>query len=71
MASIGQLLRRYQTEGVLKEEHPLHAAAGLWGPLMVTNMLRGATTDAVLPTIDLPTHVAHFLNGRMGQNIGA
>ena len=62
--SVGQLLARYQAEGVLKQEHPLHAAAGLMGPLFVTNMIRGAKANVPLPRLDLPNHVAHFLSGR-------
>ena len=61
---IGLLLARYQAEGVLKQEHPLHAVAGLLGPLMATNMIRGVKMDVPLPKSDLPGHVAHFLNGR-------
>ena len=61
---IGQLLARYQEEGVLKQEHPLHAVAALLGPLMITYMIRGAFADAPLPPIDLPNLVANFLEGR-------
>ena len=38
--TIGGLLTRYQKEGVLKEEHPLHAAAGLLGPISISNLIR-------------------------------
>ena len=62
---IGELLGRYQAEGVLKQEHPLHAVAGLLGPVISTNMIRNARADSPLPPNDLETHVTHFLNGRI------
>ena len=62
--SFGQLLARYQSEGVLKQEHPLHAVVSLIGPLALTNMVRGTKSDSPVPPIDLPNHVAQFLNGR-------
>lgn len=63
--SIGQLLARYQAEGIIKQEHPFSAVAGLLGPLMATNMIRGAAPGIPLPPVDLPSHVDCFLNGRM------
>lgn len=62
---VGQLLARYQTEGVLVQEHPLHAVAALWGPLMVTNIIRSAAPGIAPPQIDLEAHVAQFLGGRL------
>ncbi len=62
--AIGQLLARYQAEGILKQEHPFSAVAGLLGPLMATNMIRGAAPGIHLPPIDLQYHVDVFLNGR-------
>lgn len=62
--TFGQLLARYQAEGVLRPEHPFHAVSALLGPLISTNMIRGANPDWPLPTLDLPNHVACFLNGR-------
>ena len=67
--AIGQLLARYQAEGTLKQEQPLSAVAGLLGPLMATNMIRGAAPGLPLPPIDLAHHVACFLNGRCTQPI--
>ena len=66
--TLGQLLARYQADGVLKPEHPLHAVASLIGPLAITNMIRGTKTDVPFPTLDLPNHVTHFLNGRIQNN---
>ena len=67
--AIGQLLARYQAEGILKQEHPLNAVAGLLGPLIATNMIRGATADIHFPQIDLTNHVACYLNGRIAQKL--
>ena len=61
--NIGQLLARYQEEGVLKQEHPMHALVGLLGPLIATNLIRNATKDMPFPPPDLVNHVAFFLNG--------
>ena len=61
---VGQLLARYQADGILVQEHPLHAVAALWGPLMVTNIMRSAAPGVAPPPIDLAAHVAQFLDGR-------
>ncbi|MCA9948851.1 MAG: TetR/AcrR family transcriptional regulator [Anaerolineales bacterium] len=61
---IGHLLARYQAEGVLRQEHPMHALAGLLGPLIATNMMRNVVQDVPFPPPDLGNHVAAFLNGR-------
>lgn len=65
MTHFGHLLVRYQKEGVLIEEHPLHSVATLLGPLMIANMVRLSTKDVPLPPIDLRNHVHNFLNGRL------
>ena len=39
MSSIGALLARYQAEGVLRAEHPLHAVAALIGPFNSATMI--------------------------------
>jgi len=64
MHDIGLLLARYQSEGHLRSEHSLHAAAALLGPLIYTAMLKGSLFDSDLPAIDLPQHVENFLHGR-------
>jgi len=64
MEYVGQLLARYQAEGVLKEEHPMHAVAGLLGPLISINVIRAAAPAGPLPPLDLTEHVAGYLNGR-------
>jgi AcrR family transcriptional regulator len=62
--NLGQVLARYQTEGVLRQEHPMHALAALLGPLIYTTMLRGAMKEIPLPPLDLSNHVDYFLDGR-------
>jgi AcrR family transcriptional regulator len=61
---ITQLLTRYQEEGILKQESPMQALAGLLGPLIATNMIRNAVKDMPFPPPDLENHVDCFLNGR-------
>lgn len=63
-AGISQLLSRYQTEGQLKTENPMHALAALLGPLIYTSMLRKAMDDDLVPSFNLELHISHFLNGR-------
>ena len=62
--SIGQLLGRYQEEGVLKQEHPLHALAGLLGPIIAIHVFQGVSTNLAELELDLLGHVRRFLNGR-------
>jgi hypothetical protein len=61
--SIGALIARYQAEGVLKSEHPLHAVASLLGPLMYIVTIRREKLDSSVPPIDLANHVICFLEG--------
>jgi len=63
-AQIGRLLQQYQDAGVLKLEHPMHAMAALFGPLIYIGMLRKAMPQAAVPPIDFEQHVTHFLEGR-------
>jgi TetR/AcrR family transcriptional regulator len=62
--SIGNLLVKYQSEGVLQQEHPLHAVSALLGPLMYTAMMQSAIPNSDLPALDLQNHVTWFLEGR-------
>lgn len=64
-AAVGDLLDRYQEEGVLHEEHPLHAVAALLGPLIYTSMLHSAVPGESVPPLDLERHVTGFLEGRL------
>ena len=62
--SMAELLVRYQQEGMLKSEHPLHALAALLGPLMYSSLVRGAVYSPPVPALDLANHVACYLDGR-------
>ncbi len=64
MKQISRLIKRYQDEGILKKEHPLHTASSLLGPLLYTAMLRGSLLDADLAPVDLKKHISNFLYGR-------
>lgn len=61
--SIGALIGRYQSEGVLKSEHPLHSVAKLLAPLVYISTIRNTKLDDTMPDLDLPEHVTSFLNG--------
>lgn len=63
--AIGQLLARYQAEGVIKPEHPLHSVATLLGPLIYMSMITRSAQTLNLPSIELQTHIDLFLKGRM------
>jgi len=64
MGGIGKMLAHYQADGVLVQEHPLHAVAALLGPLIITNMLHANRINIPMPPIDLNDHVKQFLHGR-------
>ena len=64
MMKFGQLLARYQSEGVLRPEHPFHAVAALAGPLVMVRMLKSSNSNLPLPEPDLTTHVEQYLTGR-------
>ena len=62
---MGDLLARYQTEGQLQPENPMHALTALLGPLIYVDMLHKAMGDKVIPPLNLELHVTHFLAGRV------
>ena len=62
---LGEIMARYQAEGVLRYEHPLHTIGALLGPLVVNNMLRNAQLEGFVPPIDFVEHVRQFLAGRL------
>ena len=61
--SIGKLLSRYQAEGVLKPENPLHSVASLLGPLIYFSMIARSAGET-MPPMESEAHVLHFLEGR-------
>lgn len=67
---VAALLRRYQEEGVLIEEPPWHALAGLLGPLVFAGLLQGMDREAV-PTSDAEERVRRFLFGRRKRSANA
>jgi len=62
--NIGNLIAKYQSEGILQQEHPLHAVSALLGPLMYTAMMHSAIPNGDLPPLDLQSHVTRYLEGR-------
>ncbi|GAB4524836.1 MAG: TetR/AcrR family transcriptional regulator [Anaerolineales bacterium] len=64
MQSIAALIARYQDEGVLRQENPIHSATALLGPLVYFAMARGTFFESQMPPMDPETHVRHFLEGR-------
>ena len=65
--SIGTLLARYQSEGMLKSENPLHSAANLLGPLIFFSMIARSAGDINMPAMELNIHIQHFLEGRLNS----
>ena len=66
--SIGQLLLRYQTDGVLKAENPFHSVASLLGPLIYFSMISRSSGDTSMPSMEIDTHVRYFLEGRYSSH---
>ncbi|MCG2786834.1 MAG: TetR/AcrR family transcriptional regulator [Anaerolineae bacterium] len=66
--SIGNLLSRYQADGVLKSENPLHSVASLLGPLIYFSMIARSAGNIPMPPMDSETHITHFLGGRQIAN---
>jgi AcrR family transcriptional regulator len=60
---IGALIERYQREGALVQEPPLHAFAALAGPLFVGGIFGFVQPDLSDLTPDPAELVARFLNG--------
>ena len=60
---IGELIARYQDEGLLKKGHPLHIVAILLGPMMYAAIMRKAIPVAELPVVDLSNYLNDFVNG--------
>jgi len=61
--AMGEIIARYQEDGELQKEHPLHLLAVLLGPVMYIAIMRKAIRQASLPPLNLSTHVTHFLDG--------
>ncbi|MDJ0757401.1 MAG: helix-turn-helix domain-containing protein [Ardenticatenaceae bacterium] len=63
ISNFGKLITRYQSEGKLREQHPLHTVGALLGPLIINKMLRNADPDIPIPPIDLEAHIDQFIDG--------
>ena len=61
--AMGEIIARYQEDGELKKEHPLHLLAVLLGPVMYIAMMRKAIRKKPLPPLDISDHVTLFLDG--------
>ncbi|MEM8535678.1 MAG: TetR/AcrR family transcriptional regulator [Chloroflexota bacterium] len=66
---VGKLITRYQEEGVLRAEHPLHVMGALLGPLMLNRILRNALPEIAVPPVDFVEHIEQFLSGRLETNV--
>lgn len=64
--SVAMVLVRYQQEGVLEPEPPLHAVAGLLAPLMVMQLVHhGSPMQGLeLPSLSVEDHVRRYVRGR-------
>ncbi len=62
--SIGELLSRYQAQGVLTAENPLHSTASLLGPLLYFSMIAHSVGDTSMPPMEIEIVVHNFLDGR-------
>ena len=68
--SIGQLLARYQTDGVLKSENPLHGGAALLGAALRSQPPVAMTTSAAAPA--RPTNMmAPIVHRRLAPTLSA
>lgn len=66
--SIGKLLNRYQSEGMLRKENSLHAAANLLGPLIYTAMINNTFTENKIPAIGIQHYIDCYLHGHLTDN---
>lgn len=62
-SAIGELVARYQKEGVLKSGNPIHIVSTLLGPLVYSSMLGRAILESEIPPRNLSNHVSRFLGG--------
>lgn len=65
MKAVSEILLRYQQEGKLRDENPLHALSALMGPLIYLQMMDNAQPSKSIPSLDLEEHVDMFIKGRV------
>ncbi len=58
------IIARYQSQGLLKNEPPLISVNVLLAPILFNQMFRRANLEMPMPAIDLSEYVEAFLNGR-------
>jgi len=63
-----EIIKRYRTQGVLKNESPLACLSALIGPIMVSQMFRRANPDIAAPAVEPKEYVDVFLRGRLVQS---
>lgn len=59
-----EIIRRYQAQGLLRDESPIACLGALLGPIMVNQMVQRAEFGLLVPAIDAREHVLTFLHGR-------
>lgn len=62
VSNVSKLIARYQDEGILIRENPVHTVSALIGPLIAETLI--ANLDAGIQSPDIDQHVTNFLNGR-------
>ncbi len=67
LESVGELVARYQREGLLESEPPMRAVAALLAPLLIPTLLGEHAPEALRGAWDAEEHVRGFLHGRAGQ----
>jgi len=63
---IGEIIHKYQSQGLLKQETPLTSLNALIGPMMTERMFQRANLGLPILDMDAISHVDSFLHGRKG-----
>ena len=58
------IIERYQSQGLLREEPPLMSVNAFLAPVLLSNMVARANSAIPVPSIDLHDYVEAFLAGR-------
>ncbi|MBA3468474.1 MAG: TetR/AcrR family transcriptional regulator [Herpetosiphonaceae bacterium] len=64
MATIGAMLERYQQEGRLVQEPPMHAFFALVGPVFLEHTIESVQPNIVNRSFDSVAYIRHYLHGR-------
>jgi AcrR family transcriptional regulator len=68
---IMQIIRRYQADGLLVAEPPIHTLTALVGPVVVRGIMGGLPLPIEFPPTDAREHVELFLQGRSQRGNGS